>query len=103
VEPTAHLAPNKKPLTSREDRRKESNQKQARRVRKTHGTFIRTKGKIKNQTKTQLLESSLANSTVVARLGIIEVLGRPNGPSILAAHSKKRKEIVQYHPPRGRP
>jgi len=39
----------------------------------------------------------------VARLGIIEVLGRPNGPYILAAHSKERKEIVQYHPPRGRP
>jgi len=64
----------------------ESNQKEAGRVRHTYGTFIRTKRKIKNQTKTQPLDSSHANSTVVARLGIIEVLGRPNGPSILAAH-----------------
>jgi len=103
VELTAHPAPDKKPSTSQEGRRKESNQKEAGRVRKTHGTFIQTKGKIKNQTKTQPLESSHANSMVVARHGIIEVLGRPNGPSILAAHSKKRKEIVQYHPPRGRP
>ena len=38
-----------------------------------------------------------------ARLGMIEILGRLKMPSILAAHSKKRKEIVQYHPPRGRP
>ena len=40
---------------------------------------------------------------MVARLGIIEVLGRPDWPSISAAHSKKWKEIVQYYPPRGRP
>jgi len=49
------------------------------------------------------LKRSRANSTKVARLGIIEVVGRPNGPSILAAHLKKRKEIVKYHPARGRP
>jgi len=73
--------------------------KEAGRVRKTHGTFIRTKRKKKNQTKTQPLESFHANSTVVGRLGIIEVLGSPNGPTILATHSKKRKEIVQYYPP----
>ena len=40
---------------------------------------------------------------MVARLSIIEVLGRPNRPSILAADSKERKEKVEYHPPRGRP
>jgi len=38
-----------------------------------------------------------------ARLGMIEVLGRLKMLSILAAQAKKRKEILQYHPPRGRP
>jgi len=72
-------------------------------MRKTHSPLIRTKRKIKNLTKYQPLERFHANGMVVARLGIIKVLGRPDGPSILAAHSKKRKEIVQYYPPRGRP
>jgi len=49
------------------------------------------------------LKGSRGNSTRVARLSIIEVMGRPNGPTILAADPKKRKELVQYHPPTGRP
>jgi len=61
------------------------------------------KEKTKIKQKRNQLKGSHANSMMVARLGIIEVWGRPNGPSILAADSKKRKEIVQYHPPRGRP
>jgi len=65
-----------------------------------HSSGQKEKRKIK-QSRNHL-KSSCANSMRVARLGIIEVLGSPNGPAILATHSKKRKEIVQYYPPRGR-
>jgi len=65
-----------------------------------HLSGQKEKSKIKQSSNH--LKRSQANSMKVARLGIIEVLGRPNGPSLLAAHSTKRKEIVQYHPPRGR-
>jgi len=64
---------------------------------RAHSSEQKVKTKIKQSSNH--LESSHTNSTRVARLGIIEVLGRPNGPAILAAYSKKRKEIVQYHPP----
>jgi len=59
--------------------------------------------KNKKQTQSNHIKKSRIFNAGVARLGIIEVLGRPNGPSILAVHSKERKEIVQYHPSRGRP
>jgi len=38
-----------------------------------------------------------------ARLGIIEVLGRPEGANCVGKAHKKKKEIVRYHPPRGKP
>jgi len=41
-------------------------------------------------------------STGGARLGMIEVLGRPEGASCVSKILKK-KEIVQYHPSRGKP
>jgi len=66
-----------------------------------HSSGQKEKSKIKQ--KRNYLKGSHANSTRVVRLGIIEVLGILNGPTILAAHLKKRKEIVQYQPPRGRP
>ena len=59
--------------------------------------------KNKKQTQINHFKKSRIFNAGVARLGIIEVTGRPNWPSILAAHSKERKEIVQYHLPRGRP
>jgi len=59
--------------------------------------------KHKKETKRRPLEKICTLSAGGARLGMIEVLGRLKMPSILAAHSKKRKEIVQYHPPRGTP
>jgi len=66
-----------------------------------HSSGQKEKSKIKQ--RRNHLKRSCANSTKVARLGIIEGLGRPNPPTILATHAKMREEIVQYHPPRGRP
>jgi len=58
--------------------------------------------KNKKQTQSNHFKISRIFKAGVTRLGMIEVLGRPNRPSILAADSKDRKEIVQYHSPRGR-
>jgi len=58
--------------------------------------------KNKKQARRRPLERFRTLSAGGARLGMIEVRGRLKMPSILAVHSKK-KEIVQYHPPRGRP
>jgi len=50
--------------------------------------------KNKKQTKERPLETFRILSTAGARLGMIEVMGSLKMPSILAAHSKKKKEIV---------
>ena len=59
--------------------------------------------KTKKQTKLRPLEKFCTLSPGGPRLGMIGVLGRLQMPSILAAQWKKRKEIVQYHTPGGRP
>ena len=60
---------------------------QAGRVRKTHGTIIRTKEKQKANVA-ETTSNFCTLSAGGARLGMIEVLGRLKMPSILAAQSK---------------
>jgi len=49
MEPTGHLAPNKKPLTSGKDRRKESNQRTSRKSQENPWHDDQNKGKTKSK------------------------------------------------------
>jgi len=57
----------------------------------------------KKQTKQQPLEKFPYTQYGEARLGMIEVVGRPEGANYVGKALEKKKEKVQYHPPRGKP
>jgi len=72
-------------------------------VARTIGIFhYKNKGKTKSKLSSDYIESSRIFNAGVTRLGIIETRG-----GILAHYFgktlKNKNEIVQYHPPRGKP
>ena len=75
VELTAHLPPNKKPLTSEEDRRKESNQRTSRKSQESPWHEHPNKRKTKSKHSTDHFKIFCTHSVGGARVDMIEVLG----------------------------
>jgi len=61
------------------------------------------KEKSKNQTKQQPLEKIPHNQHECGQAPLKTDLGGPAWPAVFGKTLEKRKEIVQYHPPRGKP
>jgi len=91
VEPTVPLAPNKKPLTSYEDRPKQSNQRTSRKNQENPCHDHLNKRKTKSKRSGDHLKAFRTHSPGGARLGMIEVLVRLKGPTVLTKPSNRRR------------